>query len=409
LARDADFPASVIDAVSKRAGLRCSVPSCDATTSGPGAGEAESANVGTACHIYAASDGGPRGTGGLGVEARKSISNAIWCCGRHGRLIDTNEGGRYPAELLKQWKRFHEARIAKEMSGQRTELGWVDHLEVVESPLFSKVAKIELSKCTLLYCSKANGKTAICEWIGGFFWPDRLDRWRAYEHDVRLNYFAPEPVSLKLDISDGEVRRFRDGQRAVDQPPDLSIVHLPEDVHRAFPPTDFKDDLSWLSAVLDASPEDIQHLCTEVRDNGHNLCRLMEFRREPLDDEEANSESGSFLYVAVHNPSMKLQFGALATSEQFMVLAQLAAALARMRAKHKPTLLLIDAAGWNWGEGLFEAFAPFIAREPYQTVLTYGYRKFDLADPAWKDWGAIELQRDSGGGSTVACIERATN
>ena len=38
---------------------------------------------------------------------------------------------------------------------------------------------------------------------------------------------------------------------------------------------------------------------------------------------------------------------------------QFATALARLHSLHGLTILVIDSGGWNWGEGLFDWFAPF--------------------------------------------------
>lgn len=64
----------------------------------------------------------------MSIEQRQAIANGIWCCADHGRLIDTNRGYKFPAELLKHWKALHEGRIAREMGGSSTQApewaGW---------------------------------------------------------------------------------------------------------------------------------------------------------------------------------------------------------------------------------------------------------------------------------------------
>jgi hypothetical protein len=120
------------------------------------------AQNGTACHIYSASSGSPRGTGGLSRAQRQSIENAIWCCASDGRLIDTNKGGRYPAELLKHWKLLHEARVDRERAGFETHLGWVHRLEIINSVLFRPSAELKFSKATLIYGDGPVGKSSIC-------------------------------------------------------------------------------------------------------------------------------------------------------------------------------------------------------------------------------------------------------
>src|SRR5260221_12538963 len=115
-----EFSPAVKRVVAERAGLRCSVPSCGQITTGPGAHENQVAHTGMACHIHSAAEAGPRGRGGLSDTELASEQNAIWCCYTHGKLIDTNDGGRFPPELLHRWRALHEARIDRERLGWRT-------------------------------------------------------------------------------------------------------------------------------------------------------------------------------------------------------------------------------------------------------------------------------------------------
>lgn len=65
--------------------------------------------VGHICHIYAASNNGPRGKQRLTNTARNSFSNLILMCGHHHPVIDKQHAA-YPARLLIEWKRKHEAK-----------------------------------------------------------------------------------------------------------------------------------------------------------------------------------------------------------------------------------------------------------------------------------------------------------
>lgn len=402
MTRDADFSVGVKRTLPERAGYKCSVPYCNKPTVGPGATVEASASVGTACHIYSAAEGGARGTGGLSIEERQSIENGIWCCATHGRLIDTNEGKRFPAPLLKQWKRLHEARIDREISGAKTPLGWVNRLEVINSSLFEPSVRLQFSKATLIRGGEAVGKSAICEWLAGFVKPLTLERWREDHHDdIRLEYFSPEPQTLRLEIADGEVRRYWGASRLVDAPRDLNIIYLPAqyDAKRWH---DYADDLAWIASIFAAEREDVKHLCEDIRINGDPLCRNMEFREEHEEEEERFKRDGWYLYVDsifFRDGVMKEKFvrlGLLATSEVIITMVQFAAALARLRAIHAPTLLVLDGSGWNWSEELFDSFAPFLANQPYQVVLTHAcHRPLNLLKQEWTDWQAVEIKHDS--------------
>jgi thioredoxin-like negative regulator of GroEL len=66
--------------------------------------------VGQICHIYAASDNGPRGKPRLTATERNSPENLILMCGHHHPLVD-KQWETYPADLLKAWKEAHQAQF----------------------------------------------------------------------------------------------------------------------------------------------------------------------------------------------------------------------------------------------------------------------------------------------------------
>ncbi len=80
-----DFSESTKNQIAKRAGWRCSYPSCGRATVGG------LINVGTAAHICAAAPGGPRYDVKQTSQQRKSVENGIWMCRDHGTAIDTKD------------------------------------------------------------------------------------------------------------------------------------------------------------------------------------------------------------------------------------------------------------------------------------------------------------------------------
>ena len=255
MASRAEFPPNVVRVVAERAGFRCSIPGCKRITVGPGAQPNESASIGTACHIYAASEGGPRGTGGLTEQQRQSIENAIWCCAVHGRLIDTNKGNAFPAPLLLKWKGLHEERIAREafQIERDTSAGWINQATIFNSPLFRHNSVFPFSKATILSGGVA-GKTAVCEWIAAFTDRRGLTRWLQSVVDLRLDYLTPDEHSGLLSINGGEVRITSDGKLVIGRLTALEIIYLPDVWHR-FPFRNYSDDLSWLSAIFETRRE----------------------------------------------------------------------------------------------------------------------------------------------------------
>ena len=79
----------------------------------PGIGQSGPAVISDICHIYASSPNGPRGQGGLTEDELKSIDNLILLCPNHHRVVD-RQPETYTAELLKQWKEEHEAKVNKQ-------------------------------------------------------------------------------------------------------------------------------------------------------------------------------------------------------------------------------------------------------------------------------------------------------
>lgn len=110
-----NFSKAVIDRMARRVGMKCSYPDCRVPTSGPDAVEGVT-NLGVAAHISAASPGGARYDSDLSSEARSGISNGIWLCQNHAKLIDDDEL-TYPASLLREWKETAEHMAALEAKG----------------------------------------------------------------------------------------------------------------------------------------------------------------------------------------------------------------------------------------------------------------------------------------------------
>jgi hypothetical protein len=108
-----DFTSSVKERIARRAGYRCSAPSCRASTPGPTDDPDGASNVGVAAHITAASAGGPRYDPTLTPEQRRGTANGIWLCQNHAKQID-DDVVRFTVQLLRDWKELAEMRAASE-------------------------------------------------------------------------------------------------------------------------------------------------------------------------------------------------------------------------------------------------------------------------------------------------------
>ena len=116
MSRD-DFPKTVIEALARRVGARCSNPVCRKLTIGPHSDPIKTVNVGVASHITAASQGGPRYDPSIFSEERQSINNGIWLCQVCAKLIDNDES-RFTVKMLRQWKTQAEAAAQSEIEGR---------------------------------------------------------------------------------------------------------------------------------------------------------------------------------------------------------------------------------------------------------------------------------------------------
>ena len=95
-------------------GNRCAHPGCQNRLITPETEQSDAAVVNHICHIYARSDGGPRNNPGLNEEERDSYDNLILLCAHHHAIVD-KQPESYTAEILKQWKREHEAKLEDRM------------------------------------------------------------------------------------------------------------------------------------------------------------------------------------------------------------------------------------------------------------------------------------------------------
>ncbi|SOE48507.1 hypothetical protein SAMN05446635_0224 [Burkholderia sp. OK233] len=111
-----DFSQSTKEILAKRSGQCCSNPDCGRVTSGPHEDDDKAVNLGVAAHITAAAPGGPRYYEKLARTERSSIGNAIWLCQSCAKLVDSDVR-RFPEELLVIWKRKHEERTKRKMTG----------------------------------------------------------------------------------------------------------------------------------------------------------------------------------------------------------------------------------------------------------------------------------------------------
>lgn len=131
-----DFTSPTKAKLALRANYRCSYTGCGIATSGPSDdGTERSISIGEAAHITAAAPGGERYDPEMTPAQRMHISNGIWMCKIHARLIDV-DASAYPVAKLHAMKVEHEARIKLEMTGLRPGPKVCDFIAIGPSVVF---------------------------------------------------------------------------------------------------------------------------------------------------------------------------------------------------------------------------------------------------------------------------------
>ena len=151
--------------IAARAGFRCSFPGCNKTLVGPGKMNNEIISIGECAHIYSAVKYGPRGNGVLSSEQLKSPENGIFLCRNHHKIIDANEGNKYTADVLSEYKNRHESRISREIGDYPQTVNWISSISILSSDFFRNKIELRLGKVIHIYGQNMSGKTAVCDLI----------------------------------------------------------------------------------------------------------------------------------------------------------------------------------------------------------------------------------------------------
>ena len=113
MAASRSYSTKTIKILFGQCGNQCAESSCTNPIIAPGTPQSDNAIIGQICHIYAASDNGPRGDPNMSEEERNAPANLILLCGVHHPLVD-KQYETYPASMLIAWKKAHEAKFSPE-------------------------------------------------------------------------------------------------------------------------------------------------------------------------------------------------------------------------------------------------------------------------------------------------------
>lgn len=400
-----EFKAGTKETIAKRANFRCIVPDCVTPTQGPGASPDQTASTGTACHIFSAAKNGPRGQGGLTPEELRSASNGVWACATHGRLIDTNEGAAFPASLLLSWKELQEERLRSERGGHQSTKGWIHRITVQKSVLFKPESGFHLGKATLL-TGPALGKSAVLEWVAATLGDDLPSRWiqNGQKNIITVEVFFPTPLTFKILIESGGPKYFCNDLPGPEARNGIQIVHVREDVIRTLQKSmrdeNRLEDHDLLAKALRIRSAEVRNLIPEIESNGTSWGKYLDFYDEPkllFEDKEGEEHYSSTQTEVIlrHGGIRGITFSGLSGSERMKVLLEFATALARARARHQPTLLLLDNQLSSFDDGNLKAMSEHLQLQPFQTIATRTDRLGDPDDPIWQEWACYEVRASS--------------
>lgn len=117
-----DFPKRTKTALASRVAWRCSYPNCNRITIGPKSlDDSGYINLGEAAHICAASEKGPRFDPQMTSDERSNISNGIWLCTSHAKLIDADYSN-YSPSTIQLWKKNAEENIYRALQNLSTDI-----------------------------------------------------------------------------------------------------------------------------------------------------------------------------------------------------------------------------------------------------------------------------------------------
>jgi hypothetical protein len=186
-----DFTEKTKEIMAKKVRYLCSKPDCRKSTIGSKADSSNFMRVGTAAHITAAAEGGPRYDPDLTPAQRKHESNGIWLCPGCGRLVDADDA-HFTVKTMRAWKIDAEKQAFESIAYALS--------DKLETPVFPTVTDLafarrlglpatdDVESCTLNLIKAA--KNDICAFKNAISWP---------KHPVLLG--------LKL-VNGNEIRSF---------------------------------------------------------------------------------------------------------------------------------------------------------------------------------------------------------
>ncbi|MFC4311582.1 hypothetical protein ACFPN2_20955 [Steroidobacter flavus] len=364
-----EFSAKTKEAIAKRAGYRCSFLGCDRLTVGPDIDPRRFEVSGVACHIYSASQAGPRGWGSLAPQDIAATSNGIWMCAHHAGLIDKNAGAAYSPTLLAAWKADREQRTAREHNGLVLQQGWIKRLTVRQSPIFDDNCTLEFGKVTLIVGSIGSGKTALCDWISTLATCKHLSRWQKHgkplHFDVAFSNPADHTLSVQLNSACPEIR-VDDVIHSLGPIP-FAMMYVNEHFRRSA-----GNEMQLLCNLLDLDPRSVRALTARICESPVGILAAAEWTCAGSGD----NHDGSTLMCTLHRGEsyvrVPFRSGALSGGERTAILLEFVIARLQLAARLAPAVLLVEYGALCMDAVRLRYYVNFLAspRSSFQTIMT---------------------------------------
>jgi hypothetical protein len=339
--------------IAGRAGYRCSFPTCNRNTIGPGKEPYEVSCTGIAAHIFSASPGGPRGQGGLTGDELAQPENGIWLCSECANKVDKNDGGRFSSNSLLSYKHLHETRIMREHQGLYAPIGWLYGLSIGKNPIFRVNQKLTFAKLNLLFGENGTGKTAILNWLSSAFGCP-IEQWNRLNHDeieFDVTYLNPEDQTIHM-VSDGHGNaRIAVNGKPTGINPILIKTIQPKGLEH-----DCCDDRIRLAHCLGIRHCDVDSLIAEIHQFPYSHIQNARFEEgitpcKMKQEEEINAEGKlqnrskpryRVLRMDLQDTAPGLSLSQLSGGQRIIVIIEFATALARISGRYAPTVLMLD-------------------------------------------------------------------
>jgi len=304
----------------------------------------------------------------------RHLPGRLCLCADHARLVDNNRGTRFSAQLLREYRSLHEARVAREQGGIVAPLGWFHKVGINSAPVFATPAQLDLGKVTVITGANGTGKTALWQWTAGIGDATYLRRWLGIPRprdplNITVTYFDPLERTVGVCIEDQQIWYTVEGRSVPFQPYTVRFVvpKHPRDIRE----WERMDDQSRLHSVFDLPDTGIAKLM-ETWSPARGFITGLELAKDSDERRVSVRLRGSDFYLGLRQ---------ISSGELMVVLVEIAIAIAAFFSQYTPTVLVLDdVVGDLDDSGLQSTIEWLGTREMnFQTIVTVPQRAIDYA------------------------------